>query len=251
MNISLEPLSGADLYLEVLRCLSLIPDYSVKNCLLVDADRTLSVDDTGRLVGQRFLVNEKIKQIFQEFDYCDNAFLAVSKIWSSIPRDLYLDEVLRVAKNVKLRDSWNEIFQEIYSVVPILVVTAGIPDVWKYVLEDAGYANIPIIGGCHGGLDKYIVSARVKGDVVDVLKKLGWSVFAAGDSCVDLPMLAAADVALLVPDVKGSPELRFKISTLLNIRHLAVDEQRFDDIRVCSPSEFVEMMFNKKVLNAS
>jgi hypothetical protein len=246
----LKTLTGNLLLSELTRCISPLTDYPIGTCLLVDADRTLCTEDTGRLVGQKFSINHRIRHIFECLDYHDEAFTAVSSVWSSIPIDAYFRELTYVASNIKIRKSWHEILQIITGLVPVIVVTAGIPQVWKIALSDAGYAQIPIIGGCHRELDEYAMSARAKGDIVSALRQLGWVVIAAGDSRVDLPMLAAANTALFVPDSKGSPDLRSKLNAVPTIRHLIVDEQRFNDIPACSPVEAAEMVLRRGIWNA-
>lgn len=247
---SLKPLKGDILNSEVIKCTPLLTDYPIGTCLLIDADRTLCSEDTGRLVGDEFSINYRIRQIFEELDYHDDAFAAVSSIWSTIPIDLYLNEIEKIACNIKIRSSWDEILKIINGLVPVIVVTAGIPQVWRTVLSNAGYPTIPVIGGCHRDLDEYAISARSKSDIVSTLRQLGWIVVAAGDSRVDLPMLAAADTALFVPDSKGSPDLRSKLNAVPTIRHLIVDEQRFKNIPACSPLDAAKMLLHKGAWNA-
>jgi len=250
MTLGLKTLRGNILHAEVTSCIPMLTDYPVGTCLLVDADRTLCPEDTGRLVGQAFGINHRIRQIFETLDYQDDAFTAVSSVWSSIPSDAYFRELEIVASNVQIRNSWHEILQIINGLAPVIVVTAGIPQVWRIALSNAGYAQIPVIGGCHRDLDEYAISARAKGDIVSVLRQLGWVVIAAGDSRVDLPMLAAANTALFVPDYKGSPSLRSKLNAVPTVRHLIVDAQRFNNIPTCSPVEAAEMVLCRGIWNA-
>lgn len=250
MTSSLEILTGNNLHSEVNKRIPILIDYPLGTCLLVDADRTLCPEDTGRLVGQAFGVNNRIRDIFETLDYHDDAFAAVSSIWSSIPSEAYLREIAIVANNLQIRNSWHEILQKVKDYAPVIVITAGIPQVWRIALSKAGYTKIPVIGGCHRDLDEYVVSAKAKGEIVGVLRQLGWTVIAAGDSCTDLPMLTAANTALFVPDYKGSPSLRSKLNDVPAVRHLIVDAQRFDNIPTCSPIEAAEMVLCKGIWNA-
>lgn len=240
--LGLPTLAGKALLEELKKNIPMRDGHLLGVCLVLDADRTLSEEDTGRLVGHPLGLNESIRRIFEQGGYLDEAFTDVSALWSAVCSDLYVSELERVADAVQLRPCWQEILGVITKRVPVLVVTAGIPQIWRKVLSNAGHSHIPVIGGCHKGLDSYAVSARSKREVVLALRELGWVVIAAGDSCVDLPMLRAADTALFVPDTKGSPALRSQLAAVASVRHLLVDEQRFDELRTCSAAEAAEMI---------
>ena len=242
MTFGLFPLAGDAVYEELRRYFPLRQGHSVGACLVVDADRTLSPQDTGLLVGREFGIEGLIRRVFEQHGYQDEAFTAASCLWSSICKTEYVAVLESVADGIQLRSSWVRILDIVAKKVPVLVVTAGIPQVWQRVLSNAGYADIPVFGGCHQALDRYAISARSKGEIVKMLRDQGWVVIAAGDSRVDLPMLVAADVALFVPDLKGSPSLRAELGIVSSVRHLVVDEQRFDGLPTCSAVEAAEMM---------
>lgn len=242
MTLGLPTLAGKSLLAELEKNIPIREGHPLGVCLVIDADRTLSSEDTGRLVGHSLGINESIRQIFERLGYLDEAFTAVSTLWSAVCRDVYVSELECVADSVQLRACWQLILGVITERVPVVVVTAGIPQVWRKVLSNAGYSRIPVIGGCHKALDSYAISARSKGDIVFALRKMGWVVIAAGDSCVDLPMLMAADTALFVPDIKGSLALRSKLAAVTSVRHLLVDDQRFDELHTCSAAEAAEMI---------
>lgn len=242
MTLGLPTLAGNHLLEELKKNIPMRESHPLGICLVLDADRTLSLEDTGRLVGNSLGINDSIRQIFEQRGYLDEAFTEVSAIWSAVCRDVYVSELERVADGVQLRACWQVILGVIAERVPVIVVTAGIPQIWRKVLLNAGYSHIPVIGGCHMTLDNYAISARSKGDIVFALREMGWVVIAAGDSCVDLPMLMAADTALFVPDTKGSPALRSELVAVTSVRHLLVDEQRFDELCTCSAAEAAEMI---------
>lgn len=235
-------LAGETLLAELENCMPARGHHPLGVTLLVDADRTLGPDDTGRLVGRALGVDETIRRVFETSDYIDDSFTRVASIWSSIHVDAYLQEVSRVAQTVRLRGAWTEIIRAVVEAVPVVAITAGIPQVWRTALSIAGFDRIPVLGGCHRDLDRYTVSARAKAEVVRALQALGWFVVAAGDSRVDLPMLVAANVPIFVPDHKGSPSLRAEFVDAMRIRHLLVDEQRFDGMKTCTPAEAISML---------
>ena len=250
MTNGLPTLKDKALYEEITKYMPRRDEHPLGVCLVVDADRTLCSEDTGLLVGQALGIESSIRRTFELLGYHDDAFCTVSGIWSSIPKELYLSELECVANGIRIRPCWMEILGVISVQVPILVLTAGIPQIWRRLLSNTGHSRIPVIGGCHQDLDKYTISASSKRDIVNTLKEQGWTVIAAGDSRIDLPMLVAANVALFVPDFKGSPALRRELATTASVRHLLVDDQRFDELPVCTAAEVAEMILQGGVWSA-
>lgn len=250
MITGLPTLKDKALYEEIFKYMPRRDGHSLGACLVVDADRTLCSEDTGLLVGHALGIEGSIRRTFELLGYHDDAFCAVSGIWSSIHKELYLSELECVANGIRIRPCWMEILGAVADQVPILVLTAGIPQIWRRVLSNTGHSRIPVIGGCHQELDEYTISASSKGDIVNVLKEQGWIVIAAGDSRIDLPMLVAADVALFVPDFKGSPALRSELATTPSVRHLLVDDQRFDELPICTAVEVAEMILQGGIWSA-
>ncbi|WP_406663949.1 hypothetical protein [Gallaecimonas sp. GXIMD1310] len=242
MKLGLPPLTDKVLCEELEKYMPLRDGHALGVCLVLDADRTLCIEDTGLLVGRSLGIDISIRQTFEQLGYKDEAFTAVSSLWSTVHTETYVSELERVADAIRLRACWQEILSTLADQVPIMVVTAGIPQIWRRTLSNAGHDRIPVFGGCHQELDEYVISARSKGDIVSALRDLGWIVIAAGDSCVDLPMLVTADMALFVPDSKGSPALRCELAGVPSVRHLLVDDRRFDEFPTCTAAEAAKMI---------
>jgi phosphoserine phosphatase len=212
---------------------TLLPLEEKQVALVLDADRTLAPVDTGRLIGKGFEVNGRIRSVFEERGYSTKAFLEVASVWGSVPEVMYLAAIERALPEVALHAGWRELLPQLSGEVQVVVVTAGIPQLWKNVLSRAGLSETPVIGGCRVGTDNYVVCPQGKASVVRTLQKRGMRVTAAGDSAIDLPMLQAADVGLVVPDYKGSPRLFEALQTQTHsLRHLALDERTFGLARV-------------------
>ncbi|KAK6838382.1 hypothetical protein RU639_000127 [Aspergillus parasiticus] len=83
--------------------------------------------------------------------------------------------------------------------VAAVVVTCGLAQIWKYVLElEVLQEKITVIGGGRIS-DGFVVTAEVKGALVGHLKdKHHLEVCAFGDSPLDLKMLSRADKAIVV-----------------------------------------------------
>lgn len=211
-------------------------------CLVVDGDRTLAPQDSGRLVGRRLGVDDAIRATFEALGYCSEAFSQVADHWATIPPARYLDVVGSAAAQVTVHDAWRTILAAVCDRTPVVVVTAGIPQVWRAVLDALGYREVTVIGGCHREIDAYVVCPETKRDLVTLLRRQGWKVVAAGDSPIDVEMLASADRALFVPDHKGSPGLRALLHRVPDARHLAVDARRYEGLAGCSAEAVVQMI---------
>ena len=232
--------------LESIGALAHGPRESTRYCLVVDADRTLAPQDTGRLVGRATELDAIIRVIFEQCDYTEDAFQRVAATWGTLTVERYLAAIALTADAVTLHAAWAEILGGTGNDrLPGVIVTAGIPEVWRIVLKRDGLGHLPVVGGCHPGLDSYFVCSETKCELVELLQSIGWKVIAAGDSRIDLPMLQRADLPIFVPDSKGSPALRRLLHLLPATRHLIVDDQRFDGVPACTSAQLMEYAVGK------
>jgi phosphoserine phosphatase len=210
--------------------------------LVIDADRTLGPHDTGRLVGLRFGLNDRIRSVFQAKGYTEDAFCEVAGLWSEARVDHYIEEFRSVAREIDVYPTWRRTFDAAGNRVPIVVVSSGIPQAWRIRLDNLGYSHVIVIGGCHPALDEFVVCPETKAAIVEILQGAGKTVLAAGDSPIDLPMLQRADVPLFVPDSKGSPGLRAKLHLIPGVRHLPVDGSRIEGLKAFPETELVRIL---------
>jgi adenylate kinase len=162
--------------------------------LLFDGDRTLCPQDTGELfvkyVGIADASRDPMKQIFQRHnDYCFEAFLEVA-IW--IERVLSPDDFSRACKtiaeiSVAIHPGLIDFLKNLPPNVRPVLVSSGVIEVWRCVLEKNGLADkMDIIASSHIGMDSsaYIVDVNAKGHVVTWLKEdyPNSAVWAFGDS---------------------------------------------------------------------
>ncbi len=208
-----------------------------RRCLVVDADRTLSHSDTGRLVGRTLGVDEQIRRIFEEFGYEELSFSLVAATWGGLGADEYLRVVGAVAEAVVPHAAWLDTLAAVAGRCPVVVVTAGIPQAWRLVLDRHGHGHVPVVGGCHPALDSYLVCPETKADIVRIFKAAGWTVAAAGDSPIDLQMLKACDFPLFVPDHKGSPGLSARLHEVPNIRRFVLNDDTEDAELTCNAKQ--------------
>lgn len=238
------PLSGSRLAHLLREYLPAPQEDRLGAALVLDGDRTLAPQDTGRIIGRALGVDDRIRSAFVSHGYTDDSFGIVADIWSTIPLVAYQQRIRSVAETVTLHAFWIKVLREVARRVPVVVISAGVPQVWRLVLDMHDLPSVPVLGGCHRALDSYVVSPATKAELVVTLRADGWSVVAAGDSVIDLPMLKAADVPLFVPDAKGSPGLRPYLHEVPSVRHAAVDDRRFEPLPWCTAEQVVRMVLD-------
>ncbi|KAI7481122.1 hypothetical protein KC351_g6562 [Hortaea werneckii] len=113
----------------------------------------------------------------------------------------FLKHCKDVASYATLRPEFVELLQEAakYPHVAVVVITSGIGLIWDMILKREGLGDkVKVIGGCRLS-DKYVVTPTVKGAAVKRLQSAhDATVWASGDSEIDLPMLKNADHAFVV-----------------------------------------------------
>lgn len=221
----------------------LAPDLDVKPGtgwgLVLDADRTLAPVDTGRSIGRELAIEGRIRDMFAMRGYTRCAFEEHARIWSEVEPTALADVAERVGNGIELYDYWLGVLAN-FKVGPVLVVTAGLPQVWRVALRKHGLGGVPVVGGVHASLDSYFVTPTCKAWVVQQMQAAGYLIAAAGDSEVDLPMLKVADLALWVPDSNGSPRLLAGLGDVAGVHHAQVDARTFPPLptiqadRLCS-----------------
>jgi phosphoserine phosphatase len=79
----------------------------------------------------------------------------------------------------------------------VAIITAGIPKVWRIVMEREGLGQIAIFGLVKES-DQLVMDEQGKEAFADELKKCGKKVIAIGDSVIDLGMMNKADHSFLI-----------------------------------------------------
>lgn len=172
--------------------------------LLLDADRTLAPQDTGKLwwdvvrknTGKPS--NDPLKDLYSSLGYNYFSFRQAALLYEE-----YADEFHAICSEVA---SKVELYPEMLSLlkfasskphVKTAILTCGLPDVWRLVLRREKINNVAVIGSGRV-FESETVTPAVKGAVVDELHKNFHRVTALGDSPVDLEMLQKADIACVV-----------------------------------------------------
>ena len=181
----------------------------VKTMLVLDADRTMAAEDTGKLFWEKLAASSPLdedqvwplKALFDsELAYTYTAFRQAMLLYEGTAGDQAFDSLCRqVASGVTLHPALLSLLQLVAEQehVGAVVVTCGLRRVWELVLERDGLGEtVKVIGG--GRLaDGFVVTAEVKAAVVTRLQKQA-RVWAFGDGPLDLDMLQRADHAVVV-----------------------------------------------------
>jgi uracil phosphoribosyltransferase/phosphoserine phosphatase len=182
----------------------------LESVLLIDADRTLCKVDTGTLFWQRFFSKSNmkmkdgpLKKLFSgPLAYSYTAFRQATMLYEEMAEDEEFEALCEdVALEVTMYPEFVSLLQMIQEQEHIgaVVVTCGLRRIWEIVLaKERLFEKVKVIGGGRIS-DGLVVTGEVKGALVDRLRKIGsLSVWAFGDSPLDLDMLRKAHKAIVV-----------------------------------------------------
>ncbi|KAJ9156808.1 uracil phosphoribosyltransferase protein [Coniochaeta hoffmannii] len=199
--------------------------------LLLDADRTLTIKDTGRLFwelvrpgqngeGQASAVT--VKDVFSgPLGYSYNAFRQAALLYEEVSADQDFNWLCdKVQSQVQIDPNFITLLKLAADKphVGTVVVTSGLGRLWDVIVARAGLSKtVKVIGGGRIS-DGFVVTAGVKAGLVDHLHfAYDVRVSAFGDSPLDLPMLTKADEAIVVvcPEDTRSKTMGAALSTCI------------------------------------
>ena len=207
----------------------------LKIMLAMDADKTLAAEDTGvlfwkRVFKMRGLGSEvlPLKKLFNgPLGYSYTAFRQAVLMYEEMANEIEFDELCEhVASLVTMHPEFASLLQLVAGQkhVGAVIITSGLRRVWEKVLEREGLSGkVKLLGGGRIA-DGFVVSAAVKAALVTRMKEVyHMSVWAFGDSPLDLDMFRKADHAIVVV---GNEQTRSK--TMDAALESAIDK---DDLR--------------------
>ncbi|KAI8944003.1 uracil phosphoribosyltransferase-domain-containing protein [Xylaria longipes] len=182
-------------------------DTKLQIMLVIDADRTLAAEDTGKVfwetASRTGKYTQQLKSLFDgPMGYTYTAFRQAVLLYEEVASEEEFDKFCTVvASAVTIHDEFGlllRVVAEQYDVGAV-VVTCGLRRVWEKVLEKEGLSGtVKVIGGGRIS-DGLVVTAAVKAALVSRLKDVyRMYVLAFGDSPLDLPMLNQADESIIV-----------------------------------------------------
>lgn len=187
--------------------------------LVLDADKTVAADDTGKLFwkivsdtrGSKADVStlETLETLFAgPLQYSYTAFRQATLLYEETVNDWEFEGLCEiVASKVTLYPDIVALLQKVTEEthIGVLILTSGLRRVWEKVLTSAKLSKtVTVIGGGRIA-DSIVMTRAVKGALVSYLrKKHQMHVWAFGDSPLDLDMLEAADQAIVVVGDEGT-----------------------------------------------
>lgn len=210
-----------------------------KSVILLDADRTICEEDTSRILNDLGNIDlKRIKMGFQKHGYTYDGFYLNAKIYSEMEVKKYKELSKIVASQTILYPGVVDFISDVQRIADVIIVTAGIKEIWKNIIKERKLVDVVLIGGIHDQCDDFIIGRHEKGIVCDFFKNMGKKVVAFGDSDVDTLMLQKADKAIvvvnhknnwdLIPNLKNHKSL-YQIS-FKDFTHSGLNQIRFEDI---------------------
>ncbi|KAI0811596.1 uracil phosphoribosyltransferase-domain-containing protein [Xylaria sp. FL0064] len=186
-------------------------DKTLQTMLVFDADRTLAPEDTGELFWATGPSGDtrSLKGLFSgPLGYSYTAFRQAALLYEETAEESDFDALCTiVASAVHVHPGFLALLRLVaeHDHVGALVVTCGLRAVWEKVLEAEGLSkSAKVIGGGRIA-DGLVVTDTVKAGVVSRARDVHHLyVVAFGDSPLDLPMLTAADQAIVVVGEENS-----------------------------------------------
>lgn len=180
---------------------------------LFDADNTLGPYDASQIILQVIGngLYQRMKDNFKR-GYSHYSFLMHRHIHQRAG-ERFDAHVHGLGSVITLFEGVVECLREALSKGPVVVLTAGIPEVWRIALRNHGLpvGNDPsegiVVHGLVDGDDGLVMDEQGKETFARAVKERGYYVVAAGDSQIDTGMLRVADAAFVIARDFGEYEL--------------------------------------------
>ena len=214
----------------------------LKLVLVMDADKTLAIEDTGTLfwdlVANSRQSKHKASTLTALFDsplaYSYIAFRQAVLLYKETATEQEFDVLCQeVASAMTMYPEFGCLLRLVaeQNHVGAIVVTSRLRRVWDKVLEREGLSEkVKVIGGGRIA-DGIVVTAAVKGALVTRLREAKMDVWAFGDSPLDLDMLRNANQAVVVVG-----EEQTRSNTIDSSLAAAIQRDRFQAHQALLPS---------------
>ena len=218
----------------------------LKTVLVMDADKTLASQDTGKLFWKTHTLahpqtlreyDDPLKGVFSsQLGYSYTAFRQATLLYEERADDQEFDVICdKVTSMVTIYPEFALLLRQVAEADPghvaAIVVTCGLRHVWDKILAREGLSEkVKVIGGGRIA-DGFVVTPSVKTALVSRFRDVHHMyVFAFGDSPLDLGMLSEAHEAVVVV---GEEPIRSK--TMEEALKNAIDEKRLRARQVLLP----------------
>jgi uracil phosphoribosyltransferase/phosphoserine phosphatase len=202
----------------------------LETILVMDADRTLAAQDTGKMFWETLAEpqnskdnDDPLKTLFSsQLRYSYTAFRQATLLYEEATDDDDFNVVCeQVASRVTMHPEFVSLLRRVANEVHVgaVIITCGLCHVWDKILAREGLSKIKVIGGGRIA-DGFVVTASVKAALVSRLRDVHHMyVLGFGDSPLDLGMLSEAHEAVVVV---GEEQIRSK--TMEEALQSAIDD---------------------------
>jgi phosphoserine phosphatase len=174
---------------------------------LVDADRTLTPEDTSRVFLRRAGLDPLvIKRRFQRDGYCFDAFRFHAEMHVELGVDVFDVLAPGVARDTVLHEGVAEFLRAASEAGAVFIVSAGIPAIWREVVRQHALYDVGVIGGIDPRLP-FVFGKAEKSIVFKEFQRVSPVIVGVGDSEVDAGMLGGAQHAVVVVNHRANVDL--------------------------------------------
>ncbi|KAF2634375.1 hypothetical protein P280DRAFT_260566 [Massarina eburnea CBS 473.64] len=174
--------------------------------MVFDADRTLAAEDTGALFWEEMnkmasktaTDPDPLKKLFKTHGYSYDSFRRATLLYEEQAVH-FAGVCAKVAEKVTLYPQILTLLHRASSKphIKIVILTCGIRHIWTQILARSHLPHIPVLGGSRVS-DGYVMTGKLKGELVSLLHTQNFRVVAFGDSPLDMAMLREADQAHII-----------------------------------------------------
>jgi hypothetical protein len=175
------------------------PDYPGQPIFLFDADGTLSEVDVSHILmeicGNGLWA--EAKKNFKRSGYNHYSFVLHDYLHMTIERDRFISLTKALGEKIEFYQGVISCLKRAIKLGPVIILTAGVPEVWRVALTKCGLAGVNV----HGLVDfeeRLVMDEQGKETFAAVLKEAGFRVIATGDGQIDTGMLRISDAAFMV-----------------------------------------------------
>ncbi|MFY0522501.1 haloacid dehalogenase-like hydrolase [Archangium gephyra] len=198
--------------------------------VLSDGDRTLSPIDTSRLFLERAgMDSQHIQERFKREGYCFSAFRYHAEAHLRLDPLTFERVSAAVAEEAPLHPGAADFLHRAAEEAAVFVISAGIPRIWRGLLDREGLKHIGVIGGIDPRLP-FVFGRWEKGHVCRLFRSAATEVMALGDSDVDTEMMLEADHAVVVLNHRMSADLLPHLAGHRSLHHIAPGGQLAPEI---------------------
>ncbi len=215
---------------------------SINKYILFDADNTIINFDTGKdYIYKALKIDIKdVKSCFKDDDYCFSSFLKLSKIYSKIDDNNFINTMKNIALKIDIEEEFLNLMRLYNKKYNICIITAGFTILWQEVLKKYNLENIKVFGGNNLNIDDYIIDNNLKGLIANYLRRHNKYVVAFGDSLLDKDMLINSNKGYFVIRNKIRNDTIRELCKHNHIKYLSINALNIDELEEVNFSKIKE-----------